>query len=81
MGYDLNRINGPGAEGELAKARAMNRASSPLGRAALNELLKGIAGEVGVVDPEASLRVHSGEVQAVDVSTQPEAGSDDQAVE
>lgn len=81
MSYSLNTINGPGAEGELAKARERNQAASPLGGVALHKLLEGVAGEAGVVDPDASLRVHSGEVQVVDVSRQPEAGSDDQAVE
>lgn len=62
---ELDKINGPGAAAELAQKRMQN--ALPVGDAAVHEALKGVANDALVVDPDASLAVHSGQVPVVEV--------------
>lgn len=72
----LDKINGEGAHAELMAARAKN-ASRLAGSTVLDEL-RTMASKEGIVDPEDSLRAHTGETANVDAEIyDPFAGATD----
>lgn len=72
MSYDIDKINGPNSFEALKVAREKN-AAKMAGPAAVHEALMKLGGDFGVVSPNNSREIHSGEVPVVEKQLPPVA--------